>query len=254
MKVGPFCRKGLSYVGPFCRKGLSYVGPFCRKGLCSLLQPATSPTLPIGQRDAVERTSARSCLFCVPQCFTGFCSPYESGRWSFRTGICFARASSLANFGFSTSIPFAAIVRQFDFRMLNKHEQTINVVGQLSLKKMILQHQFDGLANQMSPAQLVFAEQTLVRRVVIGHADAVKGSSQDARRFGLLSRNSAAKQHMFGGRKNPCVTGFCADFPAGFVNVHNRLQSDLYGGVTLFCVRQRQKRTESQFPRIWLIA
>ena len=58
VKVGPFCRKGLSYVGPFCRKGLSYVGPFCRKGLCSLLQPATSSTLIGSQRTTVERTSA----------------------------------------------------------------------------------------------------------------------------------------------------------------------------------------------------
>ena len=56
--VGPFCRKGLSYVGPFCRKGLSYVGPFCRKGLCSLLQPATRPSLIAGQPVAVEWTSA----------------------------------------------------------------------------------------------------------------------------------------------------------------------------------------------------
>ena len=51
----------------------------------------------------------------------------------------------------------------------------------------ILQHQFDGLANQMSPAQLVFAEQIFVRRIVISHTDAIKEISEHARRFGLLS-------------------------------------------------------------------
>ena len=34
----------------------------------------------------------------------------------------FVRAGTLADFGFSPSIPFAAIVRRFHFRMLNQHE------------------------------------------------------------------------------------------------------------------------------------
>ena len=93
----------------------------------------------------------------------------------------------------------------------------------------ILQHQLDRLANQMSPAQLVFAEQTLVGRVIVGHADAVEESSKNARCFGLLAGNSAAKQHMLGRRENPRVAGFCPDFSAGFVNVHNHLQSDQFG-------------------------
>jgi hypothetical protein len=50
----------------------------------------------------------------------------------------------------------------------------------------ILQRQFDGLANQMSPEQLVFAEQFFVRRVVVSHPDAAKEISRDARRFVLL--------------------------------------------------------------------
>ena len=53
--------------------------------------------------------------------------------------------------------------------------------------------------------------------------------SKDARGFGLLAGNSAAKQHMLGRRENPRVAGFSPDFPAGFVNVHNHLQSDEFG-------------------------
>ena len=52
---------------------------------------------------------------------------------SFRTRSCFARAGSLANLGFAPSISFAAIVRRFDFGMLNKHEQAFDIVGQLPL-------------------------------------------------------------------------------------------------------------------------
>lgn len=51
----------------------------------------------------------------------------------------------------------------------------IQLIQELSVLRFvrILQHPFDGLANQMSPAQLVFAEQILVGCVVVRHTDAV---------------------------------------------------------------------------------
>jgi len=63
------------------------------------------------------------------------CQNCHDDTAAFRTRIAFARAGTLANFGFWPSVSFTAIVRRFDFGMLDKYEQAIDVVGQLLLNE-----------------------------------------------------------------------------------------------------------------------
>ena len=59
----------------------------------------------------------------------------NDGATSFRSPGGLAGASSFAYFRFPAHIAFAAIVGWLDFWMLDKHEQAIDVFGQLALKK-----------------------------------------------------------------------------------------------------------------------
>ena len=88
----------------------------------------------------------------------------------------------------------------------------------------ILQSARDRCANQMCPAELMLAAQARVSRVVIRHADAAKELSRNSRRGALFARDSAALKHMHGSRKNPRRARLFADFPAGFVDVHDHPQ------------------------------
>ena len=81
-----------------------------------------------------------------------------------------------------------------------------------------MQHQLDRFANQMSPAQLMFAEHTFVSRVVVGHADTGERFSRNVDRFGLLSRNSAPKQNVHRSRKYPRISNRL------YVFAHNTLR------------------------------